>query len=599
MTGHAYCLDPVSLVWARSEYAGIAYSDSDAVEERLLATLRVCADVSAVSEELQGLISDWPSEYHLSNVRHNLLRPFDIGPGQRVLELGCGCGAMTRYLGETGAAVVAVEGSLRRAEIAAERCRDLDNVSVWVDNLAEFETEHRFDIVTLIGVLEYSRCFIAGDDPVAACLKAALRHLKPEGRLILSIENQLGLKYFNGAPEDHLGERYLGIEDRYGQNTPVTFGRRALKEKLASSGFESSRFYYPFPDYKLPEVILAEEAFDTPGFRPADLLARLANQPRNQGWQAFRENRVWPVLHRNGILGELANSFLVEAWLAPQHASAPVVLAETYSSRRNPCYQSRTRFLNHEEGIIVSKEPLHPEAPRCMETPVTQHLPPPGKYFPAYSHAQAFHALVARHAEFSEYEAWARHWLDCLMSISTTGGLACEAVDAIPGNLLVCEDVSLFIDLEWHWHGAPALHWILLRGLIDTLQRGCSAPNATLASMTLRNFAKTLFHPLGVEFRNENFDSATEWELTLRASVEPVTEQHADHLRRIWDICLDELTAYPSAERAMRGYERQLELHRADIAAAQAEITRIKHTVSWRITKPLRGVWNLASRMFS
>ena len=30
--------------------------------------------------------------------------------------------------------------------------------------------------------------------------------LKPEGKLIVAIENQLGLKYFAGAPEDHLGQ---------------------------------------------------------------------------------------------------------------------------------------------------------------------------------------------------------------------------------------------------------------------------------------------------------------------------------------------------------------------------------------------------------
>jgi 16S rRNA A1518/A1519 N6-dimethyltransferase RsmA/KsgA/DIM1 with predicted DNA glycosylase/AP lyase activity len=80
---------------------------------------------------------------------------------------------MTRYLGETGATVIAVEGSLRRAEIAAERCRDLRNVSVYCDNLIQFEAEGHFDIVTLIGVLEYAPCFISSEDPVGACLAAA------------------------------------------------------------------------------------------------------------------------------------------------------------------------------------------------------------------------------------------------------------------------------------------------------------------------------------------------------------------------------------------------------------------------------------------
>ena len=143
------------------------YSDGIEVEQRLLDAVTHAADRSTFSAELARSIVDWPSEYHLSRRRHCLLRPLNIPSGSRVLELGCGCGAITRYLGEMGAQVLAVEGSLMRARIAAQRSRDLPSVRVVVDDLLHFETDEQFDYVLLIGVLEYAARFAKSDDPFA------------------------------------------------------------------------------------------------------------------------------------------------------------------------------------------------------------------------------------------------------------------------------------------------------------------------------------------------------------------------------------------------------------------------------------------------
>ncbi len=208
-----YSFDPGSRIWATPCHNDITYSDGDVVEQGLLKALRQCVDVGCTSDEIRAHIVDWPSEYHLSQVRHNLLRPFAFKPADRILELGCGCGAITRYLGECGATVVAVEGSHRRATIAAERCRDLPNVSVYCDNIIDFQSHEPFDYVMMIGVLEYSPLFGGTDDPVKHCLQRARSFLKEGGTLFVAIENKLGLKYFSGCHEDHVGTPYFGIND--------------------------------------------------------------------------------------------------------------------------------------------------------------------------------------------------------------------------------------------------------------------------------------------------------------------------------------------------------------------------------------------------
>src|SRR5580658_7624147 len=104
-----YVRDSQLNLFQRLDHGPFAYSDGVEVEGRLFDIVSRATDRSTFSSELITCITDWPSEYHLSRARHCLLRPLNIQPGSKVLELGCGCGAITRYLGEIGAEVVAVE----------------------------------------------------------------------------------------------------------------------------------------------------------------------------------------------------------------------------------------------------------------------------------------------------------------------------------------------------------------------------------------------------------------------------------------------------------------------------------------------------------
>src|SRR5215510_581752 len=138
--------------------AEFSYSDGDAVETRILEVVQGAQDKSLFSQELRDAITDWPSTYHLAAGRANLLRPL-AGRliANKVLEVGAGCGALTRYLGELGADVTAIEGSLRRARIARERTSDLTNVTIICDRVQEFTPHQHYDVILLIGVLEYAR----------------------------------------------------------------------------------------------------------------------------------------------------------------------------------------------------------------------------------------------------------------------------------------------------------------------------------------------------------------------------------------------------------------------------------------------------------
>ena len=132
----------------------------DGSERYLYEVLKSTHDLSLLSAELKAAIKDWPSLYHFSTYRATILDCFNFQNREaRVLELGAGCGAVTRWFGEHFDDVHAVEGSFQRAAVARLRCRDLSSVKVYASNFFDLDVDKQFDIVTLIGVLEYSHLY--------------------------------------------------------------------------------------------------------------------------------------------------------------------------------------------------------------------------------------------------------------------------------------------------------------------------------------------------------------------------------------------------------------------------------------------------------
>ncbi len=356
-----YALNPSTHVWLRPDYKGIAYNDGDEIENRLAFIIEQAKDRSLHSIELAQHCTDWASSYHLSKVRANILRPFEAElKGKNVLEIGAGCGALTRYLGESGASVLALEGSLRRASIARVRTQDLDNVIVLTEKFSSFPTSRQFDFITLIGVLEYANLFTEGENPAVAMLKQARSLLFPDGKIIIAIENQLGLKYFAGAPEDHLGKAMIGIEGRYRRDQPETFGHSMLQTILAEAGFAQHSFLAPFPDYKFPVSIVTEQGMNEKEF-DASVFAwqSVKRDPQLPSNCHFSLELAWQEVFKNKLALSLANSFLIVASPHRKELIDLSVLAYHYSTGRLREYCKETLFYKANNGRIhISYRPL-------------------------------------------------------------------------------------------------------------------------------------------------------------------------------------------------------------------------------------------------
>lgn len=338
-----------------SKYTGKdTYSDGD-IEGEILAAVR-----RGAGKKLLHSDNRWPVLYHLSEVRTNLLSWLDIGGDKTVLEIGGGCGALTGTLAAQARSVDMVEISPRRAEIAAYRN---SNITIHVGNLNDMEFADKFDYITLIGVLEYAGMFTHTASPYVDFIENCRRLLKPDGVLVVAIENRLGMKYFSGAREDHTGKRFDGITDYENFAGVRTFARGELAALLASGGFSGLEWYYPYPDYKLPSEVFSDAV--QPG--PLDMWG-IHNMPFDSDrWELFSEKAALASLCDVGLFREFSNSFLVLAHLSDNFSPNPTQRVHVAGYRRDR-YRVATSIVEEGGRRYVKKTALTPAAKAHIKT---------------------------------------------------------------------------------------------------------------------------------------------------------------------------------------------------------------------------------------
>lgn len=516
--GKDFVLDEATEVFIpASDRPRFEYADGGSTEQKVHSIIKEASDVRDGSADLSRAIYDFPSRYHLSPERANLVRPVSNFLSGRVLEIGAGCGAVTRFLGETASQLWALEGSLRRAAIARARCRGLGNVSVLSTNVEDFCPETRFSAVTLIGVLEYARMYIKGGP--AAMLRHCLRLLEDGGVLIIAIENQLGLKYFAGSPEDHLGVPFLGIEGRYERNTQVTFGRAELTKLLNEAGFASHKFLYPFPDYKFPRVVVPESAMDAHDANVETLLRTNAVEHGTLGLSPFfSEEMVWPQLLRNGLAHDMANSFLVLASSSQDRFEEfdPPVWMYNVNTRR--CFAKAAHFRPGGEKVV--RERLYPDEPNPESSRFERHL----------SSEPLYHGplLGDRYVDVLNKPGWTEEdlarisspWAEYLKGrqlADTEGLLPGCLVDCTPFNIACLPDGSLgLFDQEWVAKESIPLTFVLFRGLLNVLSRmGSVATPGLTTSERMIELIPAVMELLGFPQTETNIRALVELEAQL------------------------------------------------------------------------------------
>jgi SAM-dependent methyltransferase len=525
-----YVHDTERNIWTRPNFEGIDYSDGDATEIEIADIIKQASDVSVTSIELRQHCTDWPRTYHLHPNRSNLLRPIENYLKGDVLEIGSGCGAITRFLGENGANVLGLEGSIRRASIAESRTRDLDNVTMLSENFSDFTCDKKFDAVTFIGVLEYARKFSnnQAQDGIDLALQMAVSFLKPDGVLIVAIENQLGLKYFAGFNEDHFGKPMYGIEDHYDNNSIVTFGRKELGDRVTATGLSQHKWWFPFPDYKLPTLLVSEagvmpfEGFD---------LATLTKSASSSDMQYpkyvnFMQERALSPVIKNSLLPELANSFLLVASSQRDAKQQPLPLAIHFAADRRPEFTKKVIFDQTEKGNITATPlPLNGHRQLDKSAPLKQVLSDAPYCKGELWQDRLFNLVTKPGWNFQDIQTWFDYWFDVFCShanIVNSSNLSELKVggrffDAIPRNLIIdTRGLPVFIDQEWTYEAELEANYIIFRALLVSFSslRYVALPVSNL-NLNVLSMIKALMKSKGLSLQKAQLENFIQQELTL------------------------------------------------------------------------------------
>lgn len=138
--------------------------------------------------------------------------------------------------------------------------------------------------------------------------------LKPEGRLVIGIENRYAIKYICGDRDPYTNHNFDGIENyrRLSDADRDSIAGRCysmseLKLMLSQAGFENDKFYSVMPSLQETQLVYAE------GYEPVEELAMRYFPLYNYPDSVFLEEQyLYTDLIKNGMFHKMANAYIIE-----------------------------------------------------------------------------------------------------------------------------------------------------------------------------------------------------------------------------------------------------------------------------------------------
>lgn len=505
-------------LWIRSVDSDESFDYSDGDEEELYVreALQSVSDLSSLSTELADKVVNWPSEYHFGPKRANILRSFNLSGMCNALEIGSGCGAITRYLGEIGLQVESIEGSPRRAEIARLRCMNLDNVQILNANINDIEIPHKtYDVILFIGVLEYAKRFRttaqSDKDAVLQILRIAKAALSETGVIVIAIENKLGFKYLNGASEDHFAIPHIGIYDYPDYGDPIHLNRSGIRTysrrewlRLLEDGKLQSAFAYPFPDYKLPDVVISDRHLREDPYAYCHLM-RSRSRDYNLAWTPMLpEYQFWQAAGSGGFLEDVANSFAIVASTNVNRIDEVLNYDFVHfsSALRQPQFQTKTFKLTEQDWVMKqrlreSKTQSDGESSLGFTLNLNNE-----KYVSAETLQDQWIKSLRTFKNPVSFENLLEGYFKFLQELFERDPFPESLIDAVPGNIKVVENERYTVfDREWVARDIPPAELVYFRALMYFAHQngGCLRDYFELYRLSdIRSFVNRSFKLVGM-----------------------------------------------------------------------------------------------------
>lgn len=335
---HKYFTKPLSAVDGASSYFSVedATSAWTEIPEKKLRGLvdeinGGAAWRKAVYDFSQKSQNPWLEKIVLSPVRSLFLDVLDLDNVSAALDVGSGWGQLTRALAERVDFVMSVEPNPSKLAVNYAICQQeaLDNICfLQTDAFSLPINPESFDLILLCGVYEWLAIEQEGDVKTLQeqVLRTLSRLLRPGGKLIIAIENRVGLKYLFGERDDHSMQRHVSclpydeasalFKAQDGKNFQArTYDMDEYRQSLLANGFADVKFNLAFPDYKLPQLIVPAENSDALQYIVKH--SHLPNEHDGADGSVSTNNeilaRAYSAINNLDLIKYLAPSFIIEA----------------------------------------------------------------------------------------------------------------------------------------------------------------------------------------------------------------------------------------------------------------------------------------------
>lgn len=252
----------------------------------------------------------WLPLYTFDVSRADWRVPLGVPHGRRVLDYGCGLGAVSMALAPHYEVVCASDPTPERAAFLDLRARaegrcNVTAVAADIDTLPF--PKGSFDVVVIMGVLEWTPLSFPDLSPREAEIRQ-LRHLAkyltPGGILVLGIENRIGIRYFMGGREEHIDLPFVSLmprrlADAYarargkGTYRNWTYSPSGTARLLTDAGLRDPEVYGAYLHYSFPDLVYPLTLHNA----QASKLGSGLGTATNEHW---RTSRVFPAL-RTGL----------------------------------------------------------------------------------------------------------------------------------------------------------------------------------------------------------------------------------------------------------------------------------------------------------
>ncbi len=307
--------------------------------------------------------------------------------------------------------------------------------------------------------------------------------LKPHGRLLLGMNNRLGVRYFCGERDPYTEHNFDGIENyrrSYVKGGDEFSGRMYAKAEIEQilweSGWDRVRFFSVLPDLENAAFIYAEDYLPN-----EDLANRLFPTYNSPDAIFLEEEGLYASLIENGLFHAMANAYLVECSIAGELSNVLHVTCSTERGRENAFFTIMRRSEQVEKRAVylegydrLRQLADHMEAIKRRGIPVVDGKLEGNRYVMPRIKSDVGQLFLKRLilSDQDKFLAAMDHFRDLILQSSEIiypdkgdgegAMLACGYWDMVPLNTFYIDGEFVFFDQEFSLAPCPA-NFILYR----------------------------------------------------------------------------------------------------------------------------------------